>query len=413
MIYFTEIENLPTFDAKGNDLGRLVDVGVDPSQNSLRVAAFIVRTPQKGTLCITHEQIQSISVRAAVTTCLAGEIRCYGSDEGLIRIKKDVLDQQVIDVNHRKVVRVNDVDFDIQPMERHTELRILAANVGLAGAIRRLLQGLAAKHTLRLISGIFPSTVIPWEYINLIEPDPARRLKLRITFDRLARLHPADVADILEDLSRDEQKAVLESLDDETAAQVLTEIPTHLQAVLLESFSPERAADIVEEMPPDEAADVLQELSPETSAELLADMETEEAKEVRELLAFEENTAGALMTTEYLVVGETATVAGAIEALRNFEGPLESVHVIYLVNPDRVLTGAVPVARILLAESTTMLRGLTTSPMISILAHRGENEVVDLFHKYNLLALPVVDEKGHLLGMVTADDVLELVVNRK
>jgi len=413
MIYFTEIQNLPAFDAKGDYLGRLIDVGVDPSQNSLRVAAFIVRAPKKNPLCISYEQIQSISVRAVVTTCLAGDIRCYGSDEGLIRIKKDILDQQVIDVNHRKVVRVNDIDFDIQPMERHTELRILAANVGLAAAIRRLLQGLAAKHTLRLISGIFPSKVIPWEYINLIEPDPARRLKLRITFDRLARLHPADVADILEELSRDEQKAVLESLDDETAAHVLTEIPTRLQAVLLESLSPDRAADIVEEMPPDEAADVLQELSPEASAELLADMETEEAKEVRELLGFEENTAGALMTTEYLVVGETATVEGAIEALRNFEGPIEAVHVIYLVNPDRVLTGAVPVARILLAESMTLLRDLSTSPVISILAHRGENEVVDLFHKYNLLALPVVDEKGHLLGMVTADDVLELVVNRK
>jgi magnesium transporter len=413
MIYFTEIQNLPVFDAKGDYLGRLIDVGVDPSQNSLRVAAFVVHTPKKEILCVTYEQIQSISVRAVVTTCLAKEIRCYGSDEGLIRIKKDILDQQVIDVNHRKVVRVNDIDFDIQPTERHAELRILAANVGLAAGIRRLLQGLAAKHTLRLISGIFPSKVIPWEYINLIEPDPARRLKLRITFDRLARLHPADVADILEELSRDEQKAVLESLDDETAAHVLTEIPTHLQAVLLESFSPDRAADIVEEMPPDEAADVLQELSPEASAELLADMETEEAKEVRELLGFEEDTAGALMTTEYIVVGETASVEGAIEALRNFEGPIESVHVIYLVNADRVLTGAVPVARILLAESTTMLRDLSTSPVISILAHRGENEVVDLFHKYNLLALPVVDEKGHLLGMVTADDVLELVVNRR
>jgi CBS domain-containing protein/sporulation protein YlmC with PRC-barrel domain len=413
MIYFTEIENLPTYDAKGEFLGRLVDLGVDPSQNSLRVASFLVRTPKQTMLCITHEQIQSISVRAAQTTCPAQEIRCYAPDEGLIRVKTDILDQQVIDVNHRKVVRVNDIDFDIQPMDRHTELRILAANVGLEAAVRRLLQGLAAKHTIRLIAGLFPSKVIPWEFINLIESDPARRLKLRITFDRLARLHPADVADILEDLSRDEQKAVLESLDDETAAQVLTEIPTHLQAVLLESFSPERAADIVEEMPPDEAADVLQELSPETSAGLLADMEKKEAKEVRELLGFEENTAGALMTTEYLVVGEMATVEGAIEALKNFEGPLEAVHVIYLVNPDRVLTGTVPVARILLAESKTLLRGLTTSPVISILAHAGENEVVDLFHKYNLLALPVVDEKGHLLGMVTADDVLELVVNRK
>ncbi len=412
MIYFTELENLAVHDVKGEFLGRLVDVGVDPAQNSLRVAAFLVRTPQKSLVCITHEQMQSISIRAAQTGCPAADVRCYAPDEGLIRMKKDVLDQQVIDVNHRKVVRVNDVDFDIQPVDGHTELRILAANVGLAAAIRRLLQGLAAKHTVRLISGIFPSTVIPWEYVNLIEPDPARRLKLRITYDRLARLHPADVADILEELSRDEQKAVLESLDDETAGQVLSEIPTHLQAVLLESIPPERAADIVEEMPPDEAADVLQELPPETSAELLADMEKEEAKEVRELLGFEENTAGALMTTEYIVVGETATVEDAIEALRNFEGPLELVHVIYLVNADRILTGVVPLARILLGSADTPLRELSAESVISVLSHAGENEVVDLFHKYNLLALPVVDEKGHLLGMVTADDVLELVINR-
>jgi CBS domain-containing protein/sporulation protein YlmC with PRC-barrel domain len=413
MIFFTELENLPTFDVKGEFLGRLMDLGVDPSQNALRVATYLIRPPKKNLLCITFDQVQSISVRSIQTRVPADQIRCYAPDEGLLRVKKDVLDQQVIDVDDRKVVRVNDVDFDIQPSDGFSELRIVAANVGMGAAVRRLLQGLAAKHNIRLVSGLFPSKTIPWEFINLIEPDPARRVKLRISYDRLARLHPADIADILEELSRDEQKAVIESLDDETAAHALSEIPTRMQAALLESIPPEKAADIVEEMPPDEAADVLQELPPETSAEVLADMEKDEAEDVRELLGFEEHTAGALMTTEFVFVGETANVEGAVAALKNFEGPLESIHQIYLVNPAAVLTGAVPLARILLAESATPLKDLSTEPLISLPSHADQNQVVDLFHKYNLVTLPVVDEKGHLLGVVTADDVLELMVNRK
>jgi len=413
MIYFTELDNLPMYAVKGEYLGRLVDLCIDPSQNSMRVASYLVRGPKRNMICITHEQMQSLSVRAGQTSVPREEVRCYAPDEGLIHVKKDVLDQQIIDVNHRKVVRVNDVDFDIQPTDGHTELRVVAVNVGLAAALRRLLQGVAAKHTIRLITSPLPTKTIPWEFVNLIESSPARRVKLRISYDRLAELHPADIADILEELSRDEQKAVIESLDDETAAQALSEIPTHMQADLLESISREKAADIVEEMAPDEAADVLHEMPPETSAEVLADMEKDEAKEVRELLGFEENTAGALMTTEYVVVHESATVEGAIAALKHFEGPIESVHVIYLVDNAAVLTGAVPVARILLAEASTPLKGLSPDPLILVQSHEDGRAVVDLFHKYNLMSLPAVDEKGHLLGVVTADDVLELLINRK
>src|SRR6266567_1868872 len=326
MIYFTELENLPVYDVKGHYLGRLVDLVVDSSQDALRVAAYLVKTPRKNTLCITHQQMQSISVRAGQTTVPADAVRCYSPDEGLMHIKKDVLDQQIIDVNNRKVVRVNDVDFDIQPADGHTALHILAVNVGWGAAVRRLLQGVLAKHVIRQIAGIMSSKTIPWGFVNLIESDPARRVKLRISFDRLARLHPADIAEILEELSRNEQKAVIESLDDETAAHALSEVPSELQTALLESIPTEKAADIVEEMPPDEAADVLQKLEPETSAEVLADMRKEEASEVRELLGFEERTAGGLMSTEFVFVGEKAQVEGAIEALRNFEGELEAIH---------------------------------------------------------------------------------------
>jgi len=413
MIYFTELEHLPVYGVKGEYLGRLEDLCVDPSQNALRVASYLVKTPKKTIICISHEQMQSLSVRAGQTRVPREEVRCYAPDEGLLHVKKDILDQQIIDVNNRKVVRVNDVDFDIQPIDQHTELRIIGVDVGLAAALRRLLQGLMAKHTVRMITSLFPTKVIPWEFVNLIEPDPQRRLKLRLSYDRVAELHPADIADILEGLSRDEQKSVIEGLDEETAAQALSEIPTRMQADLLESISAQRAADIVEEMPPDEAADVLQELSPETSAEVLADMEKDEANEVRELLGFEENTAGALMTTEYVVVHESATVEGAIAALKSFEGRIELIHTIYLVDDAAVLAAAVPVGRILLSEASAPLKGLAMDSLISVPSHAAAISVVDLFHKYNLISLPVVDDSGHLLGVVTADDVLELVINKK
>jgi CBS domain-containing protein len=413
MIYFTELQHLPMYGVKGEFLGVLEDLCVDPGNKGARVASYLVRTPHKALQCITYTQIQSISVRAGQTNVSRDEIRCYALDEGLIRIKKDVLDQQIIDVDNRKVVRVNDVDFDIEPIDGHTELRIVAVNVGLAAAVRRLLQGTMSKHRIRLITNALSTRTIQWEFVNLIESDPARRVKLRISYDRLAELHPADIADILEDLSHNEQKALIESLDDETAAHALSEIPTKMQADLLESISTEKAADIVEEMPPDEAADVLNELSPETSAEVLADMEKEEAEEVRELLAFEENTAGSIMTTEYVFVHESATVEGAIEALRNFEGHVEAIQQIYLIDNEAVLKGAVAIGRIVLAAANSPLMDLSTEDVISVQAEQSVRSVVDLFHKYNLMSLPVVDEENHLLGMVTADDVLEVVINRK
>jgi magnesium transporter len=413
MIYFTELDHTPVFDAKGEFLGRLSDMVVDPSRDPLQVSAYLIKTPQKDVLRLTHEQVQSISIRQIQTGVPAQSVRPYAHDEGLLHVRKDVLDQQIIDVNNRKVVRVNDVDFDIQPTNGRTALRILAVNVGVGGIVRRLLQGVVAKRALRLLASMFPARAIPWKFVNLIEPDPARRVKLRISFDRLAHLHPADLADIIEELGRDEQKAVIESLDDETAAQALTEVPTKLQTALLESISTEKAADIVEEMPPDEAADALQKLEPETSAEVLADMGKEEASQVRGLLGFKEHTAGALMTTDYIFVGEKAEVEGAIAALKYFEGPLESIHEVYLIDDTTVLKGTVPLARILVADTQTPLAGIAIMSVIAVGANSDETEVVNLFHKYNLLTLPVVDEEGHLLGAITADDVLEVVMNRK
>ncbi len=412
MIYFTELDNLPTYDARGEYLGKLRDLAIDPSTNPLEAASYLILTPKKEILSITHEQVQSISVRAVQTSVPAEEIRSYTLDEGVIRIRKDVLDQQIIDVNDQKVVRVIDVDFEIRPNEKHTELRIVAVNVGLPAAVRRLLRGMLSKHTLRSISNLFTQKTIPWEFVNLIEPDPARRVKLRISYSRLAELHPADLADILEELSRDEQKSVIESLDDEVAADAVSEIPTRMQVALLDSLPAGRAADIIEEMAPDEAADVLQELPPETSAVVLANMESEEAEEVRELLGFEEDSAGGIMTTEFVMVVDSATTEGAVAALARFDGSLDSIHAIYLTDARSRLEGVVPLARLLLAGQGTVLRELSSDPVISAPYYADRKTVMSLFSKYNLVALPIVDDGGRLMGVITADDVFDLAVKK-
>ena len=252
--------------------GRLVDLGINPSYDPQKVYTFIIKSLTGELFELTHDQIQTLSVRSVQCRLTRAEIQPHSPSPGIMQIKKDILDQQIIDTNQRRVVRVNDVEFDIRPMDGHVDLRILSVEVGWGAGIRRLMQGTMAKYLLRRLSQRFPPQSIPWEFVNLIESDPARRVKLRISYDRVGELHPADIADILEDLSRDEQKAVIESLDEETAAQALSEIPTQMQAALLETFTPEKAANIVEEMAPDEAADVLQEMPPEASAEVLADM---------------------------------------------------------------------------------------------------------------------------------------------
>jgi len=408
VIFFTELDHLPLYDVRGHYLGRIVDLGIDPSEDALRVACYFVKTLKGETVCISHQQLRSLSVRAAQTRVPESELPQRPMDGSVIRIRKDVLDQQIIDVNDHKVVRVNDVAFDISPDERHADLRIVAVDPSLSAAIRRLLQGLLAKYQIRLIAGAFPSRSIPWELVNLIEPDPARRVKLRLSYEGLSKIHPAHLADILTELSRNEQQSLVEALDDETAAHAVSGIPTHMQATLLENISSERAAGIVEAMPPDEAADVLQALPTETSAAVLASMETEEAEKVRELLGFETDTAGGLMTTRFVMINEAGTVVDAVAAIRNADVPTKSIHAIYLVDADDRLVGVVPLIRMLLSDSTSPLGALSMDPVLSVRVHTDCDEILGLFRKYGLLELPVVDDDGRLVGVVTIDAILDL-----
>jgi Mg/Co/Ni transporter MgtE len=257
-----------------------------------------------------------------------------------------------------------------------------------------------------------PERAIPWEAVDLIETDPARRVHLKLEYDRLAKLHPADIADILEELAPAEREAVFESLDEEVAAEALEEIDPRMQVELMSSIDSDKAADIVEEMDPDAAADLLGDLPVETSEEILEEMEPEERQEVAELLAFEENTAAGRMTTEYLAMPPEATVGDAIDKLRQFEGPPESISTIFLVDPDDKLVGAVPLVSLVLASGGTKLSTLTPEHIIHCEAGCSERDVAEMFDKYNLQMLPVTDKDKHLTGVITADDIISLLRSR-
>jgi len=402
----TELLGLPVFDPAG-PCGRVRELAIAPAEDRARIAMLIVRTKSADRV-IPFSSVTALNNVLQTDSAVSSWPKVDGS-EGLFLLSRDLLDQQIIDVHGRKVVRVNDVDLHQDSSNGHPVLKVSAVDVGARGAVRRLLKGVVPRAVLRNVLQRIPERPIPWDFVDLIETDPARRVKLKISHDRLARLHPADIADIVEDLAPDEREAVFETLDEEVAAEALEEVNPKVQKAIVESLPSERAAEIVEEMNPDAAADLLADLPEERTSEILQVMAPEERQEVAELLNFEENTAAGRMNTEYLALPVTATVHDAIEAMRNFEGGIETVSTIYMVDSHGTLAGAIPLAKLVLASRETPLLALTQEPLISCGAGCNEKQVAELFDKYNLLTLPVVDDHKKLTGVITSDDVISLL----
>ncbi len=403
----SELLGTAVYDSTGSVSGRVREVALSPQDDRSRVSLLIVKTSQ-GDRMLPFSAVSQISGGIRTTTAVT-EWKTPNGGEGLFFLSRDLLDQQVIDVHGRKVVRVNDVDFYQETAHDRPFLKIEGVDVGARGAIRRLLKGVVPGAALRALLQRIPPREIPWEFVDLIETDPARRVKLKISHERLAKLHPADIADIVEELAPDEREAVFETLDEEVAADALEELEPKVQKAVVESLDSDRAADIVEEMEPDAAADLLADLPQERTEEILVQMQPEERQEVSGLLEFEENTAAGRMTTEYIALPVSATVHEAIEAMRTFEGRMESMSTVFLVDSHGTLVGAVPLGKIVLATTSTPLLALAQEPLISCRSDAKEKEFAELFDKYNLLTLPVVDEKNQLTGVITPDDVINML----
>src|SRR6201997_287899 len=325
MLHATEILGAETFDSAGNFVGRVKEMFIEPADQPNRVARLLLGRGQYRPIIARYDQIASVAPGRVNLTTDESALELFHPNEAWLAVGKDLLDQQIIDTNGRKVVRVNDIDLAEQRTNGNVELRITQVDVGLPGAVRRLLQGIAPQRMIRGLQNKFPASAIRWEFVNLVESDPLRRVKLRITHEKLEDLHPADLADIIEDLSAAERQGIIASLDEETAAAVLAELDARLTSQIVEKLDPEKAADILEEMAPDAAADLLADLPKETSDELLEEMPGHEAAEVRELLEFDPSTAGGMMNTEFAYVSEAAPRGEVLGWLRTQDFNLEQV----------------------------------------------------------------------------------------
>jgi CBS domain-containing protein/sporulation protein YlmC with PRC-barrel domain len=406
LFYLTELVGLKVQDIKGRRIGRVKDAALVPLIDAARVDRYLVGGGWAW-LTVRHDQVRSIS-RDGIY--LRDELLTpYHADEYMLRLVRDLLDQQIIDVSGRKVVRVTDVTFSIAHEDGHDVLKVIEVDIGLRSIFRRLCQGLLPPRLVRKLQEPIPPNSIPWEFCNIVEADPQRRLRLNISHTMLEKLHPADLADIVEELSPEDREAIFTAIDSYVAAEALSEVDPKMQASILESLDTERAADIVEEMAPDEAADLLAELGEETSEEILKEMETEPKTEVRELLEFEEDTAGGLMNTEYVTLPQEATVTEGIAALKENEELLETLNTLFLIDDAGRLVGVVPVARLFVATPSAALRELCSETLIKVTVDQKQDRVTELFDKYNLLSLPVVDEEGKLAGVITADDIISVL----
>jgi CBS domain-containing protein/sporulation protein YlmC with PRC-barrel domain len=406
-------------DARGRTVGHVTEFAVAPAVDSGHVQGLLVKLA--GNHSGRDGKKRSLLPVSALQLAPSGAMQLRDGEAALqvavgddfLLLERDLLDQQIIDVHGHKVVRVNDVELVWEPGRSDSDspdapgltLRIAEVEVGVRGAIRRLLKGLPAGTVDRLASRVKPS-IIPWEFVDLIDRDPSRRVKLKIEQERLSKMHPSDIADILEELAPAERQALFRSLDEEVAAEALEEVDPKLQKALIEDLDSEQVAGIVEEMDPGAAADLLSELTEERSDAILDEMDPEERQEVEELLEFSADSAAGQMTTEYLALGPGAIVADAIKALGEFEGDVETITDIYLLDAEGKLAGLVPLVRMLLVPATAPLADLTTGHLVSCKVSERVKKVAELFDKYNLRALAVVDEDGSLAGVILAENVI-------
>jgi CBS domain-containing protein len=415
----------PIVGADGKTFGHVREVAVAPQVDASRVKGLMVKRTNS-----PRGSKHALIAIAGLTRDAGGNLRLLeGADTTIVTeegdyllLERDVLDQQIIDVHGHKVVRVNDVDmvWETIPPTVDSEgpgeskglkgklelvLRIAEVEVGVRGAVRRLLKGLPAGAIESLANRVRPA-VIPWDFVDLIDRDPARRVRLKIEQDRLAKMHPSDLADILEELAPAERDSLFSSLDEEVAAETLEEVDVDTQKSLIESLDTERVAGILEEMDTRAAADLLSELTDERSDAILEEMDEKERHDVEELLDHAPDTAAGMMSSEFVTAPADGTIEDAIAAMSAFEGDIASISDILLVNDEQHLIGMLPLSRLMLSPKDSPLAPLYEGHLVSATFETNGRKVAELFDKYNLRCLPVLDSEKRLAGVVHAENVI-------
>jgi len=401
MLFLSRLVGRPVRDRDGDPFGKVRDLIVALGEKYPPVTGLVVRVAGGREIFLPWTDVEEIDAAGARLSTTLIDMAAFRQRPNEIRLWLDLLDKQIVDVEGRKIVRVNDIQ--LAPVEGH--LRLVAVDVGLAGILRRLGLSGTGQRLARALH-LEAEKYIEWEDVDPVESSVSS-LKLRVPHAALGTLHPADVAHIVEQLAPRDRAGILAALDDERAADVLEELTADDQVDILEALEPEKAADILEEMGPDEAADLVADLSQERQEQLLGLMEPEDASDVRELLAYGEETAGGLMTTDFITVTPEMTAEQVIDRLRELHPDADQVYYLYVTDSNGILVGTITLRGLIVASPDTPVRESMRPDPISVSVDLDAEQVGAAIARYNLLALPVVDADGRMLGIVTVDDALE------
>ncbi len=401
MLYLSELLNKTVYDSRHEPVGKCVDVYVHAAQGFPQVVALgLLRSGQE--FLISALELVRMDRKGLALGGRLRDLTLYEPTGREIGLAHKVLDKQIIDINGSRVVRVNDLQFAYTA----GRYRLVAVDATPGGLARRIGLERPLNRILKTVGFRSRGGSIPWDRVDPTAIGPAG-IPLKVGRSDLAKMHPADLADIVEQLDIEAGDYILSTLDTEFAAETLQEIQPERQASVLESIEPERAADILEAMDPDEAADVLGDISPRRAADLLSRMDQEDAEDVRELLLYPENSAGGVMTTEFISIPVGLTAEETIERLRDLSPDAETIYYLYVTDPAETLLGVISLRDLIVAKPGTPVDKFMVTPFISVPADLPKEDVADVIAKYNLLALPVTNSSGKILGIVTVDDAME------
>jgi magnesium transporter len=382
-------------------VGRIIDFVVErPDDTFPKIDALVIKS-KTGRHLAPIGSIRDFDAAGKLVLAEAPSREAPPDDEALYLVE-DLFDKQIVDVDGRKVVRINDIEV----ARTGGALRVVAADIGFGGIVRRLGGG---SLSAALIAKI-PRSLIAWDNVAPLHDFNPTQIKLSVSEHRLARLHPSDLAEIIGDLSARDAARVVGSLDDETAADALEHLDAETQRSIIDDLGAERAADIIEEMDSDDAADLLGELSEEQQEQLLREMDAETAEDLRELVAYDDETAGGLMTTDYFWIYPHRTVAATIAKIREIAPETEFVYYLYVTDPAEKLLGVLSLRTLLLSSPDAIVQSVMESDIVSVHPDARATEVASTIARYDLLACPVLDDDGKMLGIVTVDDAIDAII---
>ena len=396
MTFLSEVRGQPVFDAEGARVGTLGDVLVSADRPYPPIESVIIKS-KGGEYAVPWSAVAAVAPTGTSLLPTSASSASFAPDDNLVWLGRDVLDKQIVDTHGVKLVRVNDIALT----RLNAELRVAGVDGSATGLLRRLGLGRLSKR---------PAPLIDWEQVDI---SPAvREVRLKVPFDGFRRMHPADIAHIVQQMSPAEAADVFEVLDDETAARAMAELPDDRQAAVLAAMEPDEAADVLDEMDPDEAADVLGDVGEQRAAELMSLMNPQAARKVQSLLQYPENTAGGLMATSFVTLREGQPAASGLAAVRDAVDNGDEVEAIYVTDMEGRLRGSVALSRLIAAAPHVGIEEVMDEDLRTVSLIEPDEEVARLLVHYGLSAAPVVDESGRMVGVVGISDVIDLFAPR-